>query len=34
MVRINRVHTGGGDDGETHLLDGSRVSKSNPRVEL
>ena len=34
MVRINRVHTGGGDDGETHLLDGSRVSKSDSRVEL
>ena len=34
MVKINRVHTGGGDDGETHLLDGSRVSKSDSRVEL
>ena len=34
MVRITRVHTGGGDKGETSLLDGSRVSKGNPRVEM
>jgi cob(I)alamin adenosyltransferase len=34
MVRINRVHTGTGDDGETSLLDGSRVGKQDGRVEL
>ena len=34
MVRITRVHTGGGDKGETSLLDGTRVSKGNPRVEM
>jgi cob(I)alamin adenosyltransferase len=34
MVRITRVHTGGGDKGETSLLDGARVSKGNPRVEM
>jgi len=34
MVRITRVHTGGGDKGETSLLDGSRVSKGNPRVAM
>ena len=34
MVRINRVHTGGGDKGETSLVDGSRVSKSNLRIEV
>ncbi|MAV60139.1 MAG: ATP:cob(I)alamin adenosyltransferase [Marine Group II euryarchaeote MED-G38] len=34
MVRITKVHTGGGDKGETSLLDGSRVGKGNPRVEM
>ena len=34
MVRITRVHTGGGDTGETSLLTGERVSKSMARVEL
>ncbi len=34
MVRINRVHTGTGDGGETSLLDGSKVGKENPRVGL
>jgi cob(I)alamin adenosyltransferase len=33
MVRINRVVTKGGDAGETSLGDGSRVSKSDPRIE-
>ena len=34
MVRINKVHTGGGDAGETSLASGERVSKNNPRVDL
>ena len=34
MVRITKVHTGGGDEGETSLVDGSRVSKSNARIEI
>lgn len=34
MVRITRVHTGGGDGGETSLLTGERVAKSIDRVEL
>ena len=34
MVRISRVHTGNGDGGETSLLDGKKVGKENPRVEL
>ena len=34
MVRITRVHTGGGDRGETSLLTGERVPKSVDRVEL
>jgi len=32
MVRITKVHTGGGDGGETSLVDGTRVGKENPRV--
>ncbi|MBT92226.1 MAG: ATP:cob(I)alamin adenosyltransferase [Methanobacteriota archaeon] len=32
MVRITRVHTGGGDGGETSLLDGERVGKDHHRV--
>jgi cob(I)alamin adenosyltransferase len=31
-VRISRVYTKSGDAGETSLVDGSRVSKSDPRV--
>ena len=34
MVRINRVHTGGGDKGETSLVDGSRVRKCELRLEV
>jgi len=34
MVRINRVYTGGGDQGETSLVDGSRRSKADPRLEV
>jgi len=34
MVRINKVHTGTGDNGETSLLSGMRVPKNHPRVEL
>ena len=34
MVRINRVYTGGGDEGETSLVDGSRRSKADPRFEV
>jgi cob(I)alamin adenosyltransferase len=33
MVRIDRVVTKGGDNGETSLGDGSRVSKSDRRIE-
>ena len=33
MVRIDRVYTGGGDQGETSLVDGSRVSKASKRLE-
>lgn len=33
MVRIDRVVTKGGDDGETSLGDGTRVSKADRRVE-
>jgi len=34
MVRINRVHTGTGDEGYTSLVDGSRVPKFHPRLEV
>ena len=34
MVRITKVHTGGGDDGETSLVDGSRVGKEHTRVAI
>ncbi len=34
MVRINIVHTGTGDGGETFLLDGSKVGKESVRVSL
>jgi cob(I)alamin adenosyltransferase len=33
MVRITRVYTGTGDEGETSLVDGSRRSKADPRLE-
>jgi cob(I)alamin adenosyltransferase len=32
MMRISRVYTKSGDSGETSLVDGSRVSKDDPRV--
>lgn len=31
-VRLNRIYTRGGDDGETSLGDGSRASKLDPRI--
>ena len=34
MVRIDRVHTGGGDSGESSLVDGSRRSKSDARFSV
>ena len=34
LVRITKVHTGGGDAGETSLVDGSRVDKSDARIEI
>ena len=34
MVRINKVHTGGGDTGDTSLVDGTRVGKEHPRVAI
>lgn len=33
MVRITRVYTGTGDEGNTSLVDGSRRSKTDPRLE-
>jgi cob(I)alamin adenosyltransferase len=33
MVRIDRVVTTGGDSGQTSLGDGTRVAKSDPRIE-
>ena len=32
-VRLDRIYTRGGDAGETSLGDGSRVSKTDPRIE-
>lgn len=32
MVRLNRIYTRTGDDGTTGLVDGSRVSKADPRM--
>jgi len=32
MVRISKVYTGVGDEGETHLGDGSKASKASARV--
>ena len=34
MVKINRVYTGGGDKGESSLVDGSRRKKSDPRFTV
>tara|TARA_B100001996_G_C18320148_1_gene462174 strand:- start:3 stop:608 length:606 start_codon:yes stop_codon:yes gene_type:complete len=34
MVRITKVHTGGGDKGQTSLLDGKRVGKEDLRVDV
>ena len=34
MVRITKVHTGGGDRGETSLASGERVSKAHSRVSF
>ena len=34
MVRIDRVHTGGGDKGQSSLVDGSRRSKSDLRFSV
>lgn len=33
MVRLNRITTRGGDAGETGLVDGSRLSKADARIE-
>jgi len=32
MVKLNRIYTRTGDDGTTGLVDGSRVSKTDPRL--
>ena len=32
MVRITKVHTGGGDTGKTSLLDGKRVGKEKKKT--
>ena len=34
MVKINRVYTGGGDSGESSLVDGSRRAKSDVRFNV
>ena len=34
MVNINRVYTGGGDNGESSLVDGSRRKKSDRRFDV
>ena len=34
MVRITKVHTGGGDGGMTSLASGERVPKNHPRIDL
>ena len=34
MVKINRVYTGGGDGGESSLVDGSRRSKADQRFQV
>lgn len=33
MVRLNKIYTRTGDQGETGLADGSRISKSHPRAQ-
>ncbi|RMF47466.1 MAG: cob(I)yrinic acid a,c-diamide adenosyltransferase, partial [Deltaproteobacteria bacterium] len=33
MVKLDRITTGGGDKGQTSLVDGSRVPKQSARVE-
>ncbi len=33
MVRLTKIYTRGGDQGETSLADGTRVPKSSPRVD-
>lgn len=32
MVKLNKIYTRTGDDGTTGLVDGSRISKSDPRL--
>ena len=32
MVRLDRIYTRGGDDGQTSLGDGTRVPKTHPRI--
>lgn len=32
MVRLDRIYTGGGDEGETSLAGGARVPKDGPRI--
>ncbi len=34
MVKLNRIYTRTGDDGTTGLVDGSRVSKAAPRLQV
>ncbi|HEX3349845.1 MAG TPA: cob(I)yrinic acid a,c-diamide adenosyltransferase [Acetobacteraceae bacterium] len=32
MVKLDRIYTGGGDEGETSLGDGTRVAKTSPMI--
>ena len=34
MVKITQVHTGGGDSGDSSLVDGTRRSKADIRFEM
>jgi cob(I)alamin adenosyltransferase len=34
MVKLNRIYTRTGDDGSTGLVDGSRRSKADPRLQV
>ncbi|GGI77864.1 cob(I)yrinic acid a,c-diamide adenosyltransferase [Polymorphobacter multimanifer] len=34
MVKLNRIYTRTGDDGSTGLVDGSRRSKADPRMQV